>query len=128
MDTSNTKFKTVDEYIAAFPAKVKTLLKQMRKTIKAAAPEAEEVISYNMPGYKLHGMLVYFAAHSNHIGFYPGTSVMESFEKMLSSYEKSKGTIRFPISEPLPLEIIKTLVRFRVEENKQKWLAKQKKK
>jgi uncharacterized protein YdhG (YjbR/CyaY superfamily) len=121
------KFKTVNEYLAAFPAGTKAMLKEMRKTIKEAAPEAEEVISYNMPAFKLHGMLVYYAGYKAHIGFYPVSSAITAFKKELSGYEQSKGTIRFPLDEPLPLSLISKIVQFRVKENKEKEKMKKKK-
>src|SRR4051812_44541721 len=110
---NTTKFKTVDEYIATFPAGTKSMLKEMRKTIKEAAPDAEEKISYNMPAFKLHGMLVYYAGYKAHIGFYPVSSAIAAFKKELSGYEQSKGTIRFPLDGPLPLRLISKIVKFR---------------
>lgn len=115
-----TKFKTVDEYLSAFPAGTKAMLKEMRKTIKAAAPDAEEVISYNMPAFKFHGMLVYYAGYKGHIGFYPVSSAIVAFKKELEGYEQSKGTIRFPLDKPLPLALITKIVKFRVKENIEK--------
>ena len=90
------KFKTVDEYIDTFPATTKKILQQVRKTIKEAAPKAEEVISYNMPAYKLEGMLVFFAAYDKHIGFYPTPGGIEAFKKDLSVYNSAKGSVQFP--------------------------------
>jgi uncharacterized protein YdhG (YjbR/CyaY superfamily) len=85
--------------------------------IKAAAPEAEEKISYQMPAFAQNGILVYFAAHKNHIGFYPTSSGIEKFKDELSAYENSKGAIRFPIDEPIPYELVKKIVAFRLQEN-----------
>lgn len=113
----STKFSSVEEYFAAFPTKTKSILKELRKTIKEAAPQAEEVISYNMPAFKLHGMLVFYAAHENHIGFYPTPSGIDAFKKELSAYESAKGSVQFPIDEPMPLALIRKIVKFRVEEN-----------
>jgi len=121
------KFNTVDEYIAGFPADIKIILKTLRSLIKKAAPEAEEVISYNIPAYKLNGILVYFAAHKEHIGFYPGGKIVnEVFKNELTKYETSKGTIRFPFDKPIPKRLIKQIVQFRVKDNLLK--KKQKKK
>ena len=117
MKGESKKFKTVDEYIAGFPPKVKARLRSMRKAIKEAAPGAEENISYNMPVYKLNGILVYYAAYKEHIGFYPMPSAIEAFRKKLEGYELSKGTVRLPHDEPLPLELIGDMVRFRVRRN-----------
>ncbi len=117
---SNTKFKTVDEYLSAFPATTKGILKELRKTIKQAAPQAEELISYNMPAFKLQGMLVYYAAHKEHIGFYPTPSGIEAFKKELSEYEMAKGSVKFPIDKPIPFDLISKIVKFRVKENLEK--------
>ena len=112
--------ETVDQYIAAFPADVKKRMQQLRKTIKAAAPKAEEVISYQMPGYKYLGMLVYFAAYKNHIGFYPGAGGVLEFYKELSSFKSAKGSVQFPHDRPIPFEIISKIVKFRVKQNEEK--------
>lgn len=127
MKTPSVKFTTVDEYFAAFPAEAKNLLKQMRKIIKEAAPQAQELISYNMPAFKQDGALVYYAAYKNHIGFYPTASGIKNFQKELSGYEPSKGAIRFPIDQPLPVTLIKKIVKFRVTENKARAISKAKK-
>ena len=111
--------KTVDEYLEPFSPSVRNELEKLRQTIKAAAPKAEEVISYQMPAYKYQGMLVYFAAWKTHIGFYPAGR-LEAFTKELSGYERSKGTIRFPIDKPLPFGLISKIVKFRVKENEAK--------
>ena len=112
--------ETVDQYIAAFPADVKKRMQQLRKTIKAAAPKAEEVISYQMPGYKYLGMLVYFAAYKNHIGFYPGAGGILEFYKKLSSFKSAKGSVQFPNDRPIPYEVISKVVKFRVKQNEEK--------
>ncbi len=114
---SKKKPKTIDEYISAFPKETQTKLEQFRQAIKEVAPEAEEVISYQMPAFKLNGVLVYFAAYKNHIGFYPTSSAMEAFKEKLAAYQTSKGTVQFPINETIPLDLVKELVRFRVKEN-----------
>ena len=106
----------VDLYIARFPDPAREMLMQLRATIQTAAPEAVEVISYGMPAYKQNGILVYFAAYKNHIGFYPTASGIEAFKPELSSFQWSKGTIQFPLDKPLPLELIAKVVSFRVEE------------
>ncbi|MFY9150825.1 MAG: DUF1801 domain-containing protein [Prolixibacteraceae bacterium] len=118
----------VDLYIAGFPAETQEILNQLRETIRKVAPEAEEMISYQMPAYKYHGMLAYFAGYKNHIGFYPTGSGIESFKHKLSVFKTSKGTVKFPIDQPLPLELITEIVQFRVAENLEKMQAKRKKK
>lgn len=114
----NTTIKTVDEYISSFPASTQKLLKQMRATIKKAAPKAEEDISYGMPAYKYNGKrLVYFAGYKNHIGFYATPTGHSAFAKELSKYKEGKGSVQFPIDAPLPLELVTEIVKFRVQEN-----------
>ena len=112
--------ETVDQYIAAFPADVKKRMQQLRKTIKAGAPKADELISYQMPGYKYFGMLVYFAGYKNHIGFYPGAGGVLEFYKELSSFKSAKGSVQFPHDRPIPYDIIGKIVRFRVKQNEEK--------
>ncbi len=121
----NTKNKTphlneVDKYITGFPEEVQIYLEQLRATIIKAAPGAEEVISYQMPAYKYHGMLVYFAAYTNHIGFYPTPSAIKLFQKELSVYKGAKGSVQFPLDKPLPLELITKIVLFRMKKNLEK--------
>ncbi len=113
-------YSTVDEYIALAEPKVKKALKDIRKTIKTTAPKAEEVISYQIPGYKYHGMLVFFAAWKDHISLYPAPWSAVSLKKEMSAYEGSKGTIKFPIGEPMPLALIKKMVKYRVKENEER--------
>lgn len=108
---------SVDEYIATAEPKMKKALKDIRKTIKSAAPKAEEVISYQIPGYKYHGMLVFFAAWKNHISFYPAPWGADALKKEMSAYEGSKGTIKFPLDKPMPLALIKKMVKYRMKEN-----------
>ncbi len=110
-------FQSIDDYIATFPEDVQAILQALRATIRAAAPDAEERISYQMPAFFLSGALVYFAALKNHIGFYPTSSGIEAFRQELSAYEGSKGAVRFPIGEPLPMDLISRIVRYRVAEN-----------
>jgi uncharacterized protein YdhG (YjbR/CyaY superfamily) len=111
------QFKTIDEYIATFPKDGRKILQEFRQTIQRAAPDANEKISYQIPTFTLGGNLVHFAAWKNHIGFYPASSAIRAFGKELSRYEQSKGTVRFPIDKPLPLALIRRIVRFRVREN-----------
>lgn len=113
-------FASVDEYISSFSGETKNLLIQLRETIQMAAPGAEEKTSYGMPVYKMKGVLVYFAAWKNHIGFYPSVSGIESFKRELSAYPISKGTVQFPLDKPLPLGLIEKIVQFRVYENLKK--------
>ncbi|HEX2907344.1 MAG TPA: DUF1801 domain-containing protein, partial [Phototrophicaceae bacterium] len=115
MDSNKTSFQSIDDYIATFPAEIQTILQTLRATIKAAAPEASEKISYQMPTFALNGNLVHFAAFKNHIGFYPAPTGIEQFAEELARYEGSKGAIRFPIDQPLPLDLITRIVKFRVQ-------------
>jgi uncharacterized protein YdhG (YjbR/CyaY superfamily) len=117
-------FKDIDEYITASSEEVQEKLEQIRGTIKKAAPKAEEVISYQMPAFKLHKVLVYFAGFKNHIGFYPTASGIAAFEKDLAPYKWSKGAVQFPLDKPLPIKLITDIVKFRVKEDKVKALSK----
>jgi len=126
---SNIRFKTIDEYQSVFSPKVKKLLRDLRRAIKQAAPEAEEVISYNMPAFKFYGILVYYAAHKEHIGFYPGSSVIiEFFKNDLVKYKTSKGTIQFPLERAIPVRLVKKLVTYKAKQNLERTKAKLKKK
>ena len=107
----------IDEYISGFPKETQKILEQLRATIKKTAPNAEEVISYAIPSFKLNGMLVWFAAYSNHIGFYPRGSGVEAFKKELSIYKSAKGSVQFPLDKALPWALITKIVKFRVAEN-----------
>lgn len=118
--SSRKKFQTIDEYITEFPEDIQEILEKMRKVIHDAAPEAEEAISYGMPTFKLHGNLVHFAAYKNHIGFYPTPSGIEAFKEEISEYKSSKGAVQFPLNEPIPYDLVKKMVIFRVKENLQK--------
>ena len=118
--------KDIDGYIAGFPANIQQLLKQMRATIKKAAPQAKETIKYAMPTFTLEGNLVHFAAFKNHIGFYPAPAGIEAFKKELAAYDGSKGTIRFPLEAPLPLKLVSEIVKFRVQKNLEKAKGKKK--
>jgi uncharacterized protein YdhG (YjbR/CyaY superfamily) len=111
------RFKTMDEYIKTFPEDVQGILEKMRQTIRKAAPEATEAISYQMPTFKLNGKnLVHFAAWKNHIGFYPTPSGTEAFKKELSRYKGAKGSVQFPLEEPIPYDLVKKVVMFRMKE------------
>ncbi len=113
-----TKPTTIDEYIASFPEDVQKKLVQIRQTIRQAAPEAEETISYAIPTFKLKGRyLVYFAGHKNHIGFYPAPTGSEAFKEELAVYKTGKGSVQFPLNQPLPFDLITRIVKFRVKEN-----------
>ena len=118
----------VNHYIATFPSPVREKLEQIRVIIQAAAPEAEEVISYGMPAYKLHTVLVYFAGYKAHIGFYPTSSGIEAFQKEFLGYKNSKGAVQFPLDQPLPAELITRIVQFRIKDDIQRAEAKKKKK
>jgi uncharacterized protein YdhG (YjbR/CyaY superfamily) len=112
-----TKPRDIDEYITAFPKETQKLLEQLRRRIKKAAPKVEEVISYGMPAFKMNGILVWIAAYSKHIGFYPGASGIEAFKQELSVYKGAKGSVQFPLDKPLPLGLIENIVKFRFAEN-----------
>ena len=120
-------FKTVDEYLALHPPSVQSGLDLPRKTIKTAAPGAEELISYQMPAYKFKGMLAFFSAAKKHYGFYPTASPIIAFREKLKSYETSKGAVRFPFDEPIPVKLITALVKWKVRENLAKEKVKNKK-
>ena len=126
MKASSVAINNVDDYIAGFPKETQKLILQLRATIRKAAPGAEEGISYLMPAYKYHGVLVYFAAYQNHIGFYPGAGGIENFKKEIAVYKSAKGSVQFPLDKPLPLQLVTKIVTFRIKQNIQK--AKSKKK
>ena len=115
-----TDFTSIDHYISNFPLEIQVLLQLVRSTIHEAAPEAIETIKYAMPTFVLHGNLVHFAAFKNHIGFYPVPSGIEAFKQELSMYKGAKGSVQFPYTHPLPLDLISRIVVFRVEENRKK--------
>jgi uncharacterized protein YdhG (YjbR/CyaY superfamily) len=117
MESKPGGYASIDEYIALFPKEIQKKLEEVRATIKAAAPEAKEKISYQMPTFDLKGNLVHFAAHTNHIGFYPQPSGIEAFKEELSMYESAKGSVQFPLDKPLPLKLISKIVKFRAAEN-----------
>ena len=128
MDNKKTGFNSIDEYIESFPQETQKILKEIRATIKAAAPNAEEKISYQMPTFFLNGNLIHFAAFKNHIGIYPTPSGTEAFKEEIAKYKGAKGSIQLPIDEPMPLKLISRIVKFRVAENLQKVKAKGKSK
>lgn len=125
---SPVRYASVDEYISTFPEEIQTRLQTLRATIKAAAPDATEKISYQMPTFALHGNLVYFGAFTHHIGFYPAPRGIAAFADELAAYKGAKGSVQFPFDQPLPLDLITRIVKFRVEENLQKAAQKPKKK
>ncbi len=127
MKAEETSHKTIDEYIAGFPDDVQEILEKVRMTIRKAAPDAEETIKYRMPTFTLKGNLVHFGAFKNHIGFYPTPTGTEKFKKELSVYQGAKGSVRFPLDNPMPYGLITQIVKFRVKENLARAAAKQKK-
>lgn len=118
--------RNVDEYLAGVSEEARATLEKLRKTIRAAAPMADEVISYQIPMYKHHGMLIGFAAFKDHCSIFPGSAVMEEYKEELKRYDTSKGTVRFPTNKPLPASLVKKLVKARIEQNELN--AKQKRK
>lgn len=117
MHMTTPKPATINEYIAAFPGDVQAVLQQVRATIRKAAPEAEEGIAYAMPAFTLNGPLVYFGAFKGHIGFYATPTGHEAFQQELSLYKQGKGSVQFPLDQPMPLNLITRIVKFRVAEN-----------
>lgn len=124
--SKRTEAKNVDEYIESFPPEVVSKLKQLRKTIRAAAPKAEELISYGIAGYKYHGILIYFAGFKNHVSVYPAPRGVDAFKKELADYKGGKGTVQFPLDKPIPLDLVKRIILFRMKENEAKLVAKKK--
>jgi uncharacterized protein YdhG (YjbR/CyaY superfamily) len=118
--SSKQKFETIDGYIKTFPKEIQKILETIRQTIKITAPDAEEAISYQIPTFKLNGNLVHFAAFKNHIGFYPGSKAIKIFRKDLAKFKSSKGAVQFPLDKPMPLSLIKKIVKHRVKENSTK--------
>lgn len=113
-------YTSIDEYIAIFPPDIQKKLQDIRTVVRAAAPEAVERISYQMPAFFLKGNLVYFAVHKQHIGFYPAPSGIETFAKDLAQFKHSKGAVQFPLDQPMPLDLIARIVKYRVNENLKK--------
>jgi len=128
MPTAEAAPKTIEQYIAGFPPDVQEILEKIRATIKKAAPDAQEAIKYQMPTFVLNGNLVHFAAFKKHIGFYPVPSGIEKFKKELSLYKGAKGSVQFPLDQPIPFTLISKIVKFRVKENLERSKAKGKKK
>ena len=126
MEASKPKFKTVDEYLATVPKSILPILEELRQIIKQAAPQATELISYNMPAFKQNKVLVYYAAQKNHIGFYPTASPIQVFAKELKGYKTSKGAIQFPIEEPIPIDLVERIVKYRLKEDLERAKAKKK--
>ena len=118
MKESKKQFTTIEEYIKSFPKEIQEILETIRQIVRSAAPNVTETISYQMPTSRLKGILVHFTAHRSHIGFYPTPSAITEFSQKLSNYEFSKGSIKFPLNQPIPLDLIKEIVEFRVKENK----------
>ncbi|GBF40610.1 iron chaperone [Leptospira johnsonii] len=128
MDKIKNTFQSIDEYIKTFPKEVQSILQELRKTIQETAPEASEKISYQIPTFYLNGNLVHFAAYKNHIGFYPGASGIAKFKKEIDKYKNAKGSVQFPINQPLPFDLVRKIVKFRVGEFMKKVPKKTKKK
>ncbi|EMJ99469.1 MULTISPECIES: iron chaperone [unclassified Leptospira] len=128
MDKIKNTFQSIDEYIKTFPEEVQAILQELRKTIRETAPDANEKISYQIPTFYLNGNLVHFAAYKNHIGFYPGASGIAKFKKEIDKYKNAKGSVQFPIDQPLPFDLVRKIVKFRVGEFKKKVPKKIKKK
>ena len=120
MDAGKGQFKNIDEYIQTFPEEVQIILKKMRQTIRKAAPEAEEAISYQIPTFKLNGNLVHFAAFKNHVSFFPTARGVEAFKKELSRFKGSRGTVQFPLGRPVPYDLVRKITVFRRKENLEK--------
>src|SRR5471030_1245799 len=121
------KPQDINGYISQFPADVQAILEQVRETISHAAPDAKEVISYQMPAFKQHGILVYFAAWKKHIGLYPPISGDKAIEKAIARYAGPKGNLQFPLDEPIPYDLIERIVKLRVKQDSEKAAAKRKK-
>ena len=116
----NKTAKNIDDYVDRFPKGVQQLLERMRSTVRKAAPDANEKISYGIPTFTLDRNLVHFAAFKNHIGFYPGALAIRTFRKELSAYKSARGSVQFPIDHPLPLALVGRIVKFRVKQNSRK--------
>ena len=125
MKASNHKPTTIDEYIAEQQVAVRPILEKLRQIVNKTAPDAEEVISYGMPAFKLHGMLLYFAVFTNHYSLFAFPSAIVVFKDKLKGYELSKGTIKFPLNKPVPVKLITEIVKFKVQENLNKQSAKE---
>ena len=124
MKTRQKQPTTIDEYIADFPREVQPLLEKVRATIKQAAPDATEAISYQMPTFKQEGNLIHFAGYDHHIGLYPGSRPIEAFKDELTKYKTSKGTVQLPLDKPIPVGLIGRITKFCVKRNLEKAAAK----
>jgi uncharacterized protein YdhG (YjbR/CyaY superfamily) len=120
MVTMKSAPKNIDEYISNFPNDVQEILQKIRKTIHNAAPDAQEAIKYQIPTFTLKGNLIHFAAYKNHIGLYPAPRGAEEFKKELANYEGGKGTVQFPLDKPIPYDLIRRIVKFRVQKDLEK--------
>lgn len=127
-EMENTKIDKVEDYIASFPEDIQELLKELREAVRETAPEAMEKISYGMPTFAMDGNIIHFAAFKNHIGLYPGADGVAAFQDELKPYKTSKGTIQFSLDQPLPMNLIKRIVNYKVEENKERTRLKTEKK
>jgi uncharacterized protein YdhG (YjbR/CyaY superfamily) len=119
MTPPGTAINTIDEYISTYPPDVREILEKLRKTIHEAAPEAEEAMRYGIPTFRLNGNLVHFAAFEHHIGFYPTPSAIVAFREELSPYKHAKGSVRFPLDEPIPYDLVRKIVEYRVKESRE---------
>jgi len=119
--------RSIDDYIAAFPPEVQAILQRIRSTVRNAAPDAQETISYKMPAFTQNGILVYFAAFKKHVGLYPPVSGDASLEKAIAPYAGEKGNLRFPLDQPIPYDLIERIVKLRVKQSSAKAAAKRKK-
>lgn len=127
MTSGNTQATTIDDYLANVPPDAREKLQEIRQIVKEEAPGADEAISYRMPAFKLHGILVYFGAFKDHVGLYPTSSPMDAFREELAGYKTSKGAIQFPLDRPLPVPLIRRIVQYRVKENLERTEQKRKK-
>lgn len=128
MEDNKNTYTSIDEYIAQFPSDLQEILSKIRQVIQEAAPQATEKISYQMPTFVLYGNLVHFAVHKSHIGFYPAPTGIEAFQEELTQYKGAKGSVQFPLNQPMPYELISRIVKFRAAENVKLAEAKGKKK
>lgn len=120
MERKTARHSTIDEYIIQFPPDVQDIMHKIRAVVKEAAPEAQERISYGMPGFYYHGMLVWFGGHKSHIGFYPTGEGIAAFKQELAGYKMSKGAVQFPLDQPIPYDLIRNIVKHRIAENLKK--------
>lgn len=120
MEANKTGYTSIDEYIADFSPEIQAILTKIREVIRAAAPDAKEKISYQMPAFELNGNLVYYAAFKKHIGFYPTAGGISAFQEELSGYKGAKGSVQFPLNKPIPYELIKRITEYRAAENQEK--------